>query len=144
MRIRDAIFIEASGKSFVELEHKGKYYLGMAKLHPEDKKDGLASRYTGCRYAELRAEIKALKAEYKAEKAACEECRKFVKACTQYKNFDKESTTAKSIFRQLNCRIKRVNQLADKINEKVRDLDMAIRQKDIVHKAIQNKRDKNN
>lgn len=139
MQLIDSYFSEYSGISCCDVKHKGKKYEGTARLHPDDKEAGLASKYTGCRYAEMRAEIKALKAEYKEEKAACEECRKFVKACSQYKNFDNESPTAKAMFRQLNRRIKRVNDLADAINQKMMDLDMAIRQKDIVHKALDRK-----
>lgn len=135
MILTESVYIEHNGNSYCEVLHKGERYIGHAKLHPEDKDK--ASRYTGCRFAEMRAEIKALKAEYKKEKAACEECRKFVKACTQYKNFDKESPTAKAMFRQLNQRIKRVNKLADEINKKLNNLDMAIRQKEIVHNALQ-------
>ena len=137
MKLVNSFFYKDSGISICEVKYKGELYDGKARLHPEDA--DLASKYTGCRYAELRAEIKALKAEYKEEKAACEECRKFVKACTQYKNFDNESPTAKAMFRQLNRRIKRVNDLADKINQKMMDLDMAIKQKDIVHKALERK-----
>lgn len=139
MQLVTSIYNEDLGVSVCEIIHKQQVYAGFARLHPEDKEAGLGSKYTGCRYAELRAEIKALKAEYKKEKAACEECRKFVKACTQYKNFDNESPTAKAMFRQLNRRIKRVNDLADKINQKMMDLDMAIKQKDIVHKALERK-----
>ena len=140
MQLVNSYYYEDCGISYCDVKHKGKIYEGRAKLHPEDKEAGLASKYTGCRYAELRAEIKALKAEYKKEKAACEECRKFVKACSQYKNFDKESSTAKVMFRQLNRRIKRVNDLAEAINQKMMDLDTAIRQKDIVHKALERKK----
>lgn len=139
MRLVNSIYNEDLGTSVCEVMYKKQTYAGLSRLHPEDKKAGLGSKYTGCRYAELRAEIKALKAEYKEEKAACEECRKFVKACSQYKNFDKESPTAKAMFRQLNRRIKKVNDLADAINNKMMDLDSAIRQKEIVHKALERK-----
>lgn len=144
MRLINSIYNEDLGTSVCEVSYKKQTYTGLSRLHPEDKKAGLASKYTGCRYAELRAEIKALKDEYKKEKSACEECRKFVKACSQYKNFDKESPTAKTMFRQLNRRIKKVNILADKINQKMMDLDMAIRQKDIVHKALERKKNSSN
>lgn len=140
MHLVNSIYNEDLGTSVCEVVHKKQTYAGLSRLHPEDKEAGLGSKYTGCRYAEMRAEIKALKAEYKKEKAACEECRKFVTACTQYKNFDKESPTAKAMFRQLNRRIKTVNDLADKINNKMYELDMAIRQKDIVHNALENKK----
>lgn len=139
MRLVNSIYNEDLGTSVCEVVHKKQTYTGLSKLHPDDKEAGLGSRYTGCRYAELRAEIKALKDEYNREKAACEECRKFVKACSQYKIFDKESPTAKAIFRQLNRRIKKVNELADLINKKLSDLDVAIKQKDIVHRALERK-----
>ena len=142
MRLVNSIYNEDLGTSVCEVVHKKQTYAGLSRLHPEDKEAGLGSKYTGCRYAELRAEIKALKDEYKKEKIACEECRKFVKACSQYKNFDKESPTAKVMFRQLNCRIKRVNNLADQINQKMVNLETAIKQKEIVSKALERKKGK--
>ena len=145
MKLIESIFNDSTGVSFCTVKYKNNFYTGISKLHPEDEDAGLASKYTGCRYAEMRAEIKALKDEYKRERAICEECRKFVKACTQYKNFDTESPTAKAMFRQLNCRIKKVNALADKINEKINALDIAIKQKDIVSKALERRtQNKNN
>lgn len=140
MQLIESYFNEFLGKSISVIKHKKKKYYGYAWVHPEDKEK--ASKYTGCRYAEIRAEIKALKAEYRKEKAACEECRKFVKACSQYKNFDKESPTAKAMFRQLNRRIRQVNNLADQINQKMVNLETAIKQKEIVSKALERKKGK--
>ena len=140
MKLIESYFNPTLGKSISVVKHKKKQYHGYAWVHPEDEE--IASKYTGCRYAEMRAEIKALKHEYKKEKQSCEECRKFVKACSQYKNFDKDSSTAKAMYRQLNRRIKRVNQLADEINQKINDLNIAIKQKEIVHKALERKRTK--
>lgn len=137
MKLMSSYFNNITGESTVKVRHKKIDYFGVARLHPEDFEK--ASKYTGCRYAELRAEIKALKSEYKKEKEACEECRKFVKACSQYKNFDAESPTAKVMYRQLNRRIKRVNDLADLINKKLQDLEMAIKQKEIVSNALERK-----
>ena len=137
MQLLFSYFDEKIGESIVVVKHKKQAYEGIARLHPEDSKK--ASKYTGCRYAELRAEIKALKEEHKKERATCEEIRKFVGACGQYKNFDKTSPTAKAMYRQLNRRIKRVNDLADLINKKMSDLETAIRQKEIVSNAIQRK-----
>jgi antitoxin component HigA of HigAB toxin-antitoxin module len=142
MKLIKSRYWETSGLSECIVIHKGKDYYGWAFLHPEDKEANLGSKYTGCRYAEIRAEIKALKDEYKIEKKACDECRKFVKACIQYKNFDKESPTAKAIFTQLNKRIKRVNKIVDKINQKIQDLDTAIKQKEIVSNALARKKSK--
>ena len=142
MQLLSSYFDEKTGKSVVVVKHKKQLYEGTAKLHPEDKEK--ASKYTGCRYAELRAEIKALKEEHQKEKNACEEVHKFVKACSQYTNFDETSPTAKAVYRQLHRRIKRVNDLADLINKKMQDLDIAIRQKEIVSNALQQKIKKRN
>ena len=138
MHLLSSYFNPETGKSIVEVKHKKKIYHGVARLHPDDMDK--ASKYTGCRYAELRAEIKALKEEHKKEKIICEEIHKFVRACSQYKNFDETSPTARAIYRQLNRRINKVNKIADLINKKLSDLDIAIRQKEIVSNALQRKK----
>ena len=135
MELLSSYFDERTGKSIVVIKHKKKIYEGTAKLHPEDVDK--ASKYAGCRFAEIRAEIQALKVEHRKEKAACEEIHKFVRACTQYKNFDETSPTAKAIYRQLHRRIKRVNDLADLINQKLQDLEIAIKQKEIIGNALE-------
>ena len=137
MHLISSYFNEETGKSIVEVKHKKRIYYGTARLHPEDVDK--ASKYAGCRFAEIRAEIQALKVEYRKEKATCEEIRKFVKACAQYRNFDEISPTAKAIYRQLNRRIKKVNNLADLINQKLQDLETAIKQKEIVSNALERK-----
>ena len=136
MKLIDAWFEESTGKSYATVEHLGRRYQGMSKLHPEEES---ASRFTGCRYAEIRAQIKALKAERQSLIWKCEECRKFVKACSQYKNWDKKSLVAKIIYKQLNKRIKEVNKITDKINELEWDLKIAIRQQDTVHNKLAGK-----
>lgn len=112
--------------SDVEVEHKGEKFVGRAYCHPDD----IFSEFTGCRYAEMRAQIKALKAEHRKAKAACEECRKFVVAVTQYKQFNPEDPSSKAMFRQLNQRIKAVNRLAEEISKMEFNLRLAIRQQD--------------
>ena len=140
MRLVDAYFNENTGISYATVEHTingiKRRFQGIAKVHPEDA----GSKFTGCRYAETRAQIKALKAERESLIAKCEECRKFVKACSQYKLWDKESNTAKAIYKQLNSRIKQVNELTNKINHLQWDLNIAIRQQDTVGKKLAGKR----
>ena len=132
---------DSNGKpSFAEIEHKNKCYYGIAWVHPDDT--DRANQYEGCRIAHERAIIKALKADYKEKKAACEECRKFVKAVTQYKNFNQNDPSAKVMFRQLNRRIKEVNRLADEINRRMKDLNTSITQREIVINAIERKKSK--
>ena len=126
MRFIDSETIRETGYSTVIVEHKGNQYMGHAKCHPDD----VFSEFTGCRYAQERAEIAALKDEWRQKKHDCEECRKFTVAISQYAGFDKESSTAKSMFRQLNRRIKEVNKLAEIISQKEFNLKVAIRQQD--------------
>lgn len=115
-----------NGLSTVQIQYKKNNYQGKAKLHPDDT----WSEFTGCRYAQERAEIKALKAEYQEKKEKCEECRKFVVAVQQYSKFNSEDPSARAMFRQLNRRIREINKLADEINKKEFSLKIAIRQQD--------------
>ena len=76
----------------------------------------------------------------KQKRAACDECRKFVNAVTNYANFDPETPTAKAMFRQLNRRIKEVNNIIDEINATQEGLEKSIRQHTVVVNAIQTKK----
>lgn len=137
MKFIQSGFDEKTNKSWVIIQHMGRLFRGEARLHPDDidKK----SEIVGGRYAEARATIAALKYERKLAKEKCEECRKFVRVCEQYKNFDKESPTAKAIYRQLNRRIKKVNDLANQINSLYISINKDIWQRDIVLKSLKHK-----
>ena len=104
-----------------------------AIAHPDQPNK---SEYAGCSYAEIRATIKGLKYERKLAKQKADEAIDFVKACECYSTFDKESPSAKAMYRQLNQRIKKVNDLADEINDLYRALDIAIKRREIVTGAI--------
>ena len=136
MRFLDSGTVKETGYSTVIIEHKGNKYVGQAKCHPDDT----FSEFTGCRYAQERAEIKALKDEWKQKKHDCDECRKYLIAVSQYAGFDKESSTAKAMFRQLNRRIKEVNKLAEIISQKQFNLQIAIRQQDGFNNKIEQMR----
>lgn len=124
MQFIDSWIARDKGLSKVIIKYKGKIYIGSATCHPEDH----FSEFTGCRYAEMRAEIMALKTEYKQKKHDCEECRKFVRAVSQYAQFDPKSPSARAMYRQLNRRIKEVNKIAEEIGRKEFNLQLAIRQ----------------
>jgi hypothetical protein len=141
MNFIDSVFSATTGVSTSTIQHKGKLYTGTAKLHPEDA--AKVSRFAGCILADLRAQVKALKAELKEEKANCEAIRKFVKACTYCKNWDPTSATAKVVYRQLNIKIKRVNELIDMINAKEQAIFTKIHSRDAVLKALEQQKAKN-
>ena len=123
-----------TGISTVVIEHMNTTFEGIAKLHPED--ENVASEIVGGTYAEIRATIKALKYERKVEKEKCEECRRFLKACECYKDFDKESPTASTLYRQLNKRIDNVNDITQEINELILLLRGSIIKRDCILKAL--------
>jgi len=136
----DSGFDEVTGESWVTVALNHQFYAGRSRISEEDKDK--ISKYAGCRFAEMKAEINALRDLRRKEKEKCDECKKFVKALECYKNFDKESKTARCVYRQLNRRIRNVNYLTELINRKREDFLIAINQRDIVVKAIDRKKAK--
>lgn len=126
------------GESFVIMQHLGEKFYGFANLHPDDKEN--ASEYAGCGLAELRATVKALKYERKLAKNKSDEALDFVKACEGYAKFDPESETAKVIYRQLNRRIKRVNDLTDQINDLLEQIKVYAHRRQVLINAIKRKK----
>ena len=138
MKFIDSSYDEKEGISCVTMQHLGKKFTDFATVHPDDKEN--ASSYAGCEYAEIRATIRALKYERKIAKQKADEAIDFMKSCTGYAKFDKNSDTAKVMYRQMNQRIKRVNDLTDMINELMDELDKKIHRRAIVTRAIERKK----
>ena len=139
MKFITSDYDEVSGLSEVVMQHFGIKFKGYAQVHPEEKKP---SKYAGCRFAELRATIDALKYERTLLKNKSDMALDFVKSLECYADFDKESPTAKCIYRQLNKRISKVNEVTDEINEALEELETTIRQREMVTNAIDRKKDK--
>lgn len=134
----DSSYDSDIGYSWVKVRVGNKIFIGESLLSEEDKNK--ESKYAGCRFAELKAELKALKYLRRRKKEECEYYRKFVKSLGCYKNFDKNSPTAKCVYKQLNKRIKEVNQLTDAVNAKREEFLIAINQRDLITKAIDRKK----
>ena len=115
MKFISSSYDKTTGKSQVVMQHLGVKFIGNAQVHPDEFDK--ASEYAGCYYAELRATIKALKYERIIAKGEADICRNFVKSIECYSKFNKEDESAKSLYRQLNQKIKKVNDLADEIND---------------------------
>ena len=139
MKFIESGYNPTTGVSYVVMQHLGKKFEGYAKLNPSEPE---GSSYAGCYYAELRATIKALKYERALAKQKSDMALDFVKSIEGYSKFNKEDPSAKAVYRQLNQRIKKVNDLADQINAIYEELDSAIRRRDIVTKAIDRKKSK--
>lgn len=142
MKFISSSYDEETGVSSVTMQHLGKKFTGTAKIHPEEKEK--QSAYAGCNYAEIRATIQGLKYERKLAKAKADEAIDFVKSCECYAQFDKDSPSAKAMYRQLNQRIKKVNDLADEINNLYRSLEMFIKRREIILNAMERKAKKEN
>lgn len=123
-----------TGEATVVMQHMGVKFVGEAKCHPDEMDK--ASEYAGCKYAEIRAIIKALKYERKMLKMKSDMAIDLLKSCECYSNFNKDDDTAKVLYKQVNKRIKRVNDLTDEINNFMLSLDKSIKSRDIVLKAI--------
>ena len=140
MKFISSYYDEKDGDSMVVIQHLGKKFIGEASVHPDDKE--IASSYAGCEYAELRAKIKALKYERKIEKAKADAALDFVHSCECYKNFIRDSKTAKTIYRQLNRRIAKVNKLADEINELYKQIEQKQVKRQIILNAVKHYKSK--
>jgi hypothetical protein len=138
MKFIKSSFDPETGISTVVMQHMGKKFTGVAKIHPEEKDH--ASEIAGCAFAETRAIIKALKYERKLAKEKADMAIDFVKSCECYTKFNKEDAAAKSMYRQLNQRIKRVNDITDEINAHMEALNTAMFRRQVVIKAFKRKK----
>ena len=59
MKFIASYYNKETGKATVIMQHLSKKFVGEAFLNPEEKEKG--SEFAGCKYAEIRATIKALK-----------------------------------------------------------------------------------
>lgn len=128
-----------TGISTVVIQHLGIKFTGRAYLHPDDKEN--VSSFAGCRYAETRAMIKALKYERMIAKNKADMAIDLLKSCQCYKNFNAEDATAKVLYRQINRRVKRVNELTDEINNLIKSIDKGIFVRDITLKGIERRKE---
>lgn len=134
MKFIESTYDSGTGTSTVIMQHLGVKFEGTAQEHPEETN---SSSYFGCQLAEIRAKIKALKYERKLAKQKSDEALDFVKSCEGYAKFDKDNDAAKVMYRQLNRRIQKVNDLADQINKLLKEEDQVKNQRKIVLGAIE-------
>lgn len=123
--------------STVIMQHLGRKFEGKATAHPEEINP---SEYAGCKYAEIRATIKALKYERKLLKNKADIAHDFLKACKCYKNFDDQSKDCKIMYKQLNKRIDRVNKITEDINNLYEELESSFHRREVVIRAINRKK----
>ena len=123
MKFINSYFDKTKGTSKVELKHLNRTFIGTAKTLPEDFNH--CSEFYGCELAEMKAEMKAYVYELKLAKREYRIVKKLIAACEYNKRFDKESSSAKVVYRQKNIIAKKVIRLENKIDK----LDFEYRQK---------------
>lgn len=112
MKYHTSNYNSENNAAMVWVQHLGHIFSGTAHAHPEEE---YPSEFVGCEVAERRAVISALTYERKLAKEDLKKYQDFVKACECYKNWNKEDPSAKIVYRQLNRRIKQVNDLTEEI-----------------------------
>jgi len=138
MKFISSSFNQRTGVSYVTMQHLGRKFTGVARVHPDDKHN--ASEYAGCSYAETRAIILALKYERNILKYEIKVCENFVKSIECYSHFNKEDESAKSIYRQLNIKRKKINELTNEIERIQKALKAAIKDREEILNAIEKRK----
>lgn len=113
MKFISSSYDEKSGISTVTMQHFGRKFIGTAKFCSDDPNP--SSEFVGCRFAEFKATIAALKYEREIAKIKAKEASDFVKSCSCYKEFDSENPVAKLMERQLKKRQQRVEDITKEI-----------------------------
>lgn len=99
MKTTASDYNEKTGVSMVQLTTDIGDIKGYAYLHPEDKE--IESRFAGCRYAEMRAGIKYMKAKEKIAKYKLKPLKEVFFELNQMKSFNPNSKEAKIIAKKI-------------------------------------------
>lgn len=90
---------EETGLSIVTIATDLGEITGFAQLHEEDKE--IASKYAGCRYAEMRASIKYMKEKEKIAKYKLEPLYRIYSNLKQRKDFNKNNIGIKMLEKEI-------------------------------------------
>ena len=119
MKLKDSFFNEETGQSEVVLVDRFGTYIGKARLHPDDKDN--ASKYAGCRIAEYRAWIKALKSRRRRAKIKLEAIISLEKDIIQVYSDSCESALKRIKFKKIDYEDE-----IDQINQDIKAIEQAI------------------
>ena len=109
-----AHYDEESGLSYVKIANKFGTFDALAALHPKDKERG--SRYAGCEYAHIRAEIKTVKEQIKSQRYRIKVLTELLAEYQNSNNVNINSIESKKVKRKITEEIKKLTDLKqDKI-----------------------------
>ena len=136
----DAMADEKTGLSKVWLRNGKREYLGVAHLAEGDD----WSHIFGCSIAEIRATIRIINDILKDKRKDLKAIENFIKALECYKNFDKNSSTAACVYRQLNRKKIEIERLKQKKAELKKYLADSIEMRGNIKTKISNMRSSKN
>ena len=110
-KIKEASFNEDTGISYVEIETELGNFSGKSYLHEEDK--DIASHFEGCRYAELRALIKYIKAHIRKQQIKVDTINNIINNMEQLKDYDPDNHEARFIRKQYYLELAKCNKLKE-------------------------------
>lgn len=142
IKVIDSGYDEKFGVSKVTIATDLGIFKGEAFLHPEDEE--IASKYAGCRYAEMRASIKYMKEKAKIAKIKLDTTKKIFNNFNQMKNFDKNSRINRMLKKEiyfLEDEVETFNRNIKTLKEK---LKQAIDNRPNIIKEINEKKNKDN
>lgn len=90
---------EKTGLSIVTISTDLGMFTGTAKLHPEDAE--IASHFAGCRYAEMRAGIKYMKAKSRTAKYALKPLKYIYNNLKQMKTYNNNNKGIKMLEKEI-------------------------------------------
>ncbi len=137
MKTVESDYNEDTGISTVKLSTDIGIFEGYAKLHPEDK--DIASRFAGCRYAEMRAGIKYMKAKARETKQVLDSLTKIYKNLKQMNSFDKNFKGVKLFEKEIYLLEDEVETFKNNAKTLKERLDKAINTRPDIIKEIHNR-----
>ena len=128
---------EETGLSIVTISTDLGMFTGTAKLHPEDAE--IASHFAGCRYAEMRAGIKYMKAKARETKQVLDSLTKIYKNLKQMNSFDKNFKGVKLFEKEIYLLEDEVETFKNNAKTLKERLDKAINTRPDIIKEIHNR-----
>lgn len=131
-----------TGISTVKIATDCGLFEGKAYLHPEDKEEGLASNYAGCRYAELRAVIKYATRKKSLLTSELNALTRVQNELESTKDYSPKSTAARILQRNIYLVTEDITQCTENIKSlKKRLRDTIQTRENVIEKIVKTKQD---
>ena len=137
-----AHYDEESGLSYVKIANKFGTFDALAALHPKDKERG--SRYAGCEYAHIRAEIKSVKEQIKFQRYRIKVLTELLAEYQNSNNVNINSIESKKVKRKITEEIKKLTDLKQDKIKLEQSLENKIQSRERILNSINQKKQAKN